>query len=49
MFTVDGQWGTHMAAGDTLEISQASPPLYLYRSTGSYFDVLREKLSWGSR
>jgi len=47
--TVDGQWGTELGPDDLLEISQASPPLYLYRSTGSYFDVLREKLSWGSR
>ncbi len=49
MVTIDGQWGTQLKTGDTLEISQASPPLYLYRPAESYFEVLREKLSWGER
>jgi NAD+ kinase len=49
MFTIDGQWGTSLAMGDVVEVSQASPPLYLYRSTESYFDVLRQKLRWGER
>jgi NAD+ kinase len=47
LFTVDGQWGTHLGRDDRVEISQASPPLYLYRPTESHFDVLREKLRWG--
>lgn len=45
--TIDGQWATQIAMGDTLEVSQASPPLYLYRPAESYFDVLRSKLGWG--
>ncbi len=49
MFTIDGQWGTNLGQHDTLEISQASPPLYLFRPTESYFDVLRHKLRWGER
>jgi NAD+ kinase len=49
MVTIDGQWGTKLEPGDTVEISQASPPLYLYRPAESYFEVLREKLSWGER
>jgi NAD+ kinase len=49
MITIDGQWGTHLGIKDVLEISQASPPMYLYRSSESYFDVLRHKMSWGER
>jgi NAD+ kinase len=49
LVTIDGQWATQLQTGDVLEISQASPPLYLYRPAGSYFDVLRQKLSWGER
>jgi NAD+ kinase len=47
--TIDGQWATQLQPGDRLEIQQASPPLYLYRPSESYFDVLRHKLSWGER
>jgi NAD+ kinase len=49
MITIDGQWGTQLATGDVIELSQASPPLYLYRPAESYFDVLRQKLRWGER
>jgi NAD+ kinase len=49
MFTIDGQWGTSLAMDDVIEMSQASPPLYLYRPAESYFDVLRQKLRWGER
>jgi NAD+ kinase len=49
LVTLDGQWATHLSDGDRLEIQQASPPLYLYRPNESYFDVLRHKLSWGTR
>jgi NAD+ kinase len=45
--TVDGQWGTHLTSEDVVEISEASPPLYLYRSNKGYFDVMREKMRWG--
>ncbi len=46
--TVDGQWGTALADGDSVELSAAAEPLRLYRSEG-YFDVLREKLNWGEK
>jgi NAD+ kinase len=49
LFTIDGQWGTQLGMDDVVEISQASPPLYLYRPAESYFDVLRQKLRWGER
>jgi NAD+ kinase len=49
MFTIDGQWATELADGDRVEISQAPLPLKLYRSSKSYFDVLREKMSWGEK
>jgi len=49
MVTIDGQWGTTLGVDDVVEISQASPPLYLYRPVESYFDVLRQKLRWGER
>ena len=49
MITIDGQWGTTLGVDDVIELSQASPPLYLYRPAESYFDVLRQKLRWGER
>ena len=51
MFTIDGQWGTSLGPGDSIEISQASTPLRLFRSTDGdgYFDVLTSKLHWGER
>jgi NAD+ kinase len=48
MLTVDGQWGYPLAPGDRVEVTQAAP-LRLYRSEKPYFEILREKLSWGSR
>ena len=47
--TIDGQWGYPLAADDRIEIYQASHPLRLYKSGKGYFEILREKLSWGSR
>jgi NAD+ kinase len=47
--TIDGQWGYPLAAGDRIELFQAPAPLRLYRSDKAYFEILREKLSWGSR
>ncbi len=49
MLTVDGQWGHAMAPGDRVEIRRAAQPLRLYRSTRSYFEILRSKLRWGER
>lgn len=47
--TVDGQWGYPLGAGERVELEQARAPLRLYRSEKGYFEILREKLSWGSR
>jgi NAD+ kinase len=49
LLTVDGQWGTSLSDGDRVEISAAKEPLRLFRSPQSYFDVLREKMSWGGQ
>ncbi len=49
MLTVDGQWAYPLAPGDRVELRQAQAPLRLYHSEKSYFEILREKLSWGSR
>jgi NAD+ kinase len=49
LLTVDGQWASPLAPGDRVEISAAPWPLRLYRSEKAYFEILREKLSWGSR
>src|SRR5262249_23892969 len=49
VLTGHGQWGYTMAAADCVEIFQAPRPFRLYRSTKGYFEILQEKLSWGSR
>jgi NAD+ kinase len=49
MLTVDGQLGDEVLPGDRIEIAAAGAPLRLYRSGKSYFEILREKLSWGAR
>lgn len=47
--TCDGQWGCPLSDGDEVTISRAERPLRLVRATErSYFEVLREKLKWGS-
>ena len=45
--TIDGQWGHRVQTGDTIEVLQGSPPLYLFRAKKSHFDVMQEKLRWG--
>ena len=46
--TVDGQRGKPLSGGDTVNIARASCELKLIRSPRrTYFDVLKEKLSWG--
>ena len=47
--TVDGQWGCAVAPGESVEVRKEAVPLRLYRGTGSFFSILREKLSWGER
>jgi NAD+ kinase len=49
LLTVDGQWAAQLARGDRVEVAASSAPLRLYRSAKPYFEILREKLSWGSR
>jgi len=49
MLTVDGQWAAQLARGDRIEVTASAAPLRLYRSEKPYFEILREKLSWGSR
>jgi NAD+ kinase len=46
--TVDGQRGTPLAGGDAVEVRRAAFDLALVRSPArGYFDLLKEKLSWG--
>ncbi len=46
--SIDGQRGTPLNGGDTVEAVRASCELKLIRSPRrTYFDVLKEKLSWG--
>ena len=49
LLTVDGQWGAQLRQGDRVEVTGTGAPLPLYLSTKPYFEILREKLSWGSR
>ncbi len=46
--TVDGQWAESVTADDAIEISLGTPPLFLFRSGESYFEVLQHKLGWGT-
>lgn len=46
--TIDGQRGTSLSGSDTVEVARASCELKLIRSPKrNYFDLLKEKLSWG--
>ncbi|MDD8027410.1 MAG: NAD(+)/NADH kinase [Acidobacteriota bacterium] len=46
--SVDGQRGTPLSGSDTVEIARAPCQLKLVRSPlRGYFDLLKEKLSWG--
>lgn len=46
--TVDGQRGTPLSADDVIQIARADCDLNLVRSPmRGYFDLLKEKLSWG--
>jgi NAD+ kinase len=49
LITVDAQWGHSFLAGDIVEITMASAPLVMFRSSQSFFDVMRDKLHWGAR
>ena len=47
--TFDGQFGVPLRAGDRVEIERAPRVMRLLRTSGrSYFEMLREKLQWGT-
>jgi NAD+ kinase len=47
--TVDGRWTRDLAPGDSIDVRKADRPLRIFRSPGTFFAVLRQKLSWGER
>jgi NAD+ kinase len=47
--TIDGQWGRPVEPGESVEVRKEAAPLRLFRGSGSFFSILREKLSWGER
>jgi len=47
--TIDGQWGRKLEINDAIEVRKTSRPLRTYRTSTSFFGVLRQKLSWGER
>ena len=50
LLTFDGQYGVPLEAGDLVDITRAPRALRLLRtSPRTHFDVLREKLQWGSQ
>ncbi|HEY0193815.1 MAG TPA: NAD(+)/NADH kinase [Kofleriaceae bacterium] len=49
MLTVDSQWGHSFLAGDLVEMTAAAAPLVMFKSSQSFFDVMRDKLHWGVR
>ena len=47
---LDGQEGYHMVIGDVLEIKKADTTLQLIQAPSkNYYQILRQKLHWGSR
>jgi len=50
LLTVDGQQGVQLMRGDELRCRRSDYSVKLVRlSEGSFFEVLRNKLSWGER
>ena len=49
ILTVDGQWGHSFLPGDVAELTAAENPLIIFSAGKSFFDVMRDKLHWGSR
>ncbi len=48
--TLDGQEGFPLRPGDHIEVLRGEHPVRLIKSSrDSYFDILRQKLSWGER
>lgn len=48
VITMDGQWAHSFMPGDVAEVTAAKTPLRVYAGTKSYFDIMRDKLNWGS-
>lgn len=46
--TLDGQRNVILKTGDWIEVSLAKIPCRIFRSSKSYFDILRKKLHWGA-
>jgi NAD+ kinase len=49
ILTVDGHWASSFLPGDIVEITEAPRPFVMFSSTDSFFDVMRDKLTWGVR
>lgn len=49
LLVVDGQWSRELAPGEGIEARKASRPLRTFRAQGTFFSILRQKLSWGER
>ena len=47
MLTADGQEGVSLGARDRVVIRKGKSPVWLVRSTHSYFEIWRNKLRWG--
>jgi NAD+ kinase len=47
--TVDGLWSRDVAPEDVVDVRKAARPLRVFRPRGSFFGILRQKLSWGER
>jgi NAD+ kinase len=47
--TIDGQWGRPLLPGQSIRVGKAERPLRVFGRSGSFFEVLHEKLFWGER
>ena len=47
--SVDGQLGMPLQDGDRLHCRKSDLQVKLFRTQGTFFDVLRAKLKWGQR
>ena len=47
--SVDGNWEHPFEFGDYVEVVRAHKPLKLFSPHKSHFEILREKLAWGTR
>ena len=49
ILSVDGNWEHPFVFGDYIEVVRAQKPLKLFRPRKSHFEIMREKLAWGTR